>query len=78
MVNHCLVLNMDHRTDLWDKLKTFRDEWTSHGKSLNRISGTNYTNKNESASFFSSSGTYFIQSGKNIIFNKKTNKCNIP
>lgn len=34
------------------------------------INLTNYTNKNESASFFSSSGTYFIQSGKNIIFNK--------
>jgi GR25 family glycosyltransferase involved in LPS biosynthesis len=45
MANHCLVLNMDHRTDLWDKLKIFRDEWSSHGKSLKRISGTNYINK---------------------------------
>ena len=34
------------------------------------INLTNYTNTNEFASFFSVSNIYFIQSGKNIIFNR--------
>jgi len=45
MVKHCLILNMDHRTDLWNKLESFRDEWKNKGKTLYRISGTNYTDK---------------------------------
>jgi GR25 family glycosyltransferase involved in LPS biosynthesis len=35
---------MIHRTDLWDNLKSFRDDWEKIG-TVNRIVGTDYTNK---------------------------------
>lgn len=44
MIKHCLIINMIHRTDLWDNLENFRNEWTKNG-SLYRIVGTDYTNK---------------------------------
>lgn len=45
MVTNCLIINMDSRPELWDNLKTFRDEWTKSGRTVTRISGTDYRNK---------------------------------
>lgn len=45
MVQNCLIINMDERTDLWKNLEGFRDEWTKSGRIFARIPGTNYKNK---------------------------------
>ena len=45
MVQNCLIINMDHRVELWDQLEKFREDWIKKGKSIHRISGTNYSNK---------------------------------
>lgn len=45
MVEHCLIINMDHRTDLWKGLDNFRENWKTHKKQCTRIVGTNYANK---------------------------------
>jgi GR25 family glycosyltransferase involved in LPS biosynthesis len=45
MVQNCLIINLDHRVELWDKLTTFREDWVKKGKSIHRISGTNYSNR---------------------------------
>ena len=42
MVNNCLLINLDSRIDLWNKLQSFRDEWISQNKNYTRISGINY------------------------------------
>ena len=44
MIIHCLIINIDNRTDLWNKLKPFRDEWALIGKTCHRISGIEYKN----------------------------------
>ena len=45
MITNCLIINMDTRRDLWDKLALFRKEWINAGNSCHRISGTNYKDK---------------------------------
>ena len=45
MVNNCLIINMDHRTDLWNNLEQFRNDWSKSGKTHHRMSGTSYINK---------------------------------
>ena len=45
-VNNCLILNLDTRRDLWEKLESFREKWKKYNKTLERISGVNYKNKN--------------------------------
>ena len=45
-VNNCLILNLDTRKDLWEKLESFREKWKKYNKTLERISGVNYKNKN--------------------------------
>jgi GR25 family glycosyltransferase involved in LPS biosynthesis len=42
-VTHCLIINMDKRTDLWYGLKQFRKEWTTEKRICHRITGTDYT-----------------------------------
>lgn len=44
-VTDCLIINMDHRTDLWEELEPFRKEWETQGNTYHRISGTDYRNK---------------------------------
>ena len=44
MIKHCLIINMIQRTDLWDNLKSFRDDWSKNG-TVTRIVGTDYTNQ---------------------------------
>jgi GR25 family glycosyltransferase involved in LPS biosynthesis len=43
-INNCLILNLDSRTDLWNKLENFRTNWTSKDKKVERISGVDYRN----------------------------------
>ena len=45
MVQHCLIINLDNRTDLWKNLEHFRTEWITQGKIVERISGVDYRNK---------------------------------
>lgn len=45
MVNNCIIINLDNRTDLWNNLTSFREEWIKLGKICNRISGISYKNK---------------------------------
>lgn len=45
MINNCLIINLDSRKDLWNKLQPFRDEWTTKNKKIIRISGINYKDK---------------------------------
>lgn len=45
MVQHCLIINLDNRTDLWKNLESFRTEWITQGKIVERISGVDYRNK---------------------------------
>jgi glycosyl transferase family 25 len=44
MINNCLIINMDHRTDLWENISSFRDSWKTAGNVWHRISGTCYAN----------------------------------
>lgn len=44
-VNNCLILNLDSRSDLWEKTSTFREKWTKHKKTVERISGISYKNQ---------------------------------
>jgi GR25 family glycosyltransferase involved in LPS biosynthesis len=43
-VNNCLILNLDSRKDLWEKLESFRTNWISKNKKVERISGVDYRN----------------------------------
>jgi GR25 family glycosyltransferase involved in LPS biosynthesis len=43
-VNDCIIINLDERTDLFEKLEQFRELWTKLDKSYTRISGVNYKN----------------------------------
>jgi GR25 family glycosyltransferase involved in LPS biosynthesis len=45
MVDHCLIINLDKREDLWNNLASFREKWTEHGKMWHRIPGVDYTNE---------------------------------
>jgi len=45
MVNNCLIINLDERTDLWKNLEGFREQWTKLGKTWDRIPGVSYKNK---------------------------------
>ena len=45
MVNNCLIINLDERTDLWKNLEEFRENWTKLGKTWERIPGVSYKNK---------------------------------
>jgi GR25 family glycosyltransferase involved in LPS biosynthesis len=45
MVNNCLIINLDERTDLWKNLEGFREHWTQLGKTCERIPGVSYKNK---------------------------------
>lgn len=36
---------MDHRTDLWNNLDKFRNDWSMFGKKHHRMCGTSYVNK---------------------------------
>ena len=42
-VNNCLILNLIHRTDLWENTEKFRNEWIKHGKTVERMLGVNYS-----------------------------------
>ena len=44
-VDNCLILNLDDRTDLWDGLSDFRNQWEKKGKKWHRIPGIDYRNK---------------------------------
>lgn len=44
-VNDCIIINLDERTDLWEKLERFRELWTKSNKKYIRMSGVNYKNK---------------------------------
>ena len=44
-VNNCLILNMESRTDLWEKLSVFREKWQKHNKIVERIPGVSYKNE---------------------------------
>ena len=44
-VDNCLILNLDDRTDLWDGLSDFRNQWEKIGKKWHRIPGIDYRNK---------------------------------
>jgi GR25 family glycosyltransferase involved in LPS biosynthesis len=44
-VNNCLIINLDTRSDLWEKLKLFRENWEKHKKIVERISGVSYKNQ---------------------------------
>ena len=45
MIKNCIIINLDHRTDLLDKLNNFIENWTKDGKIFHRMSGTFYKNK---------------------------------
>lgn len=45
-VNHCLIINLDTRPELWNNLEDFRTEWVKNNKTVERIPGVNYKNKN--------------------------------
>ena len=42
-VNNCLIINLIHRTDLWENTEKFRNEWIKHGKTVERMLGVNYS-----------------------------------
>lgn len=44
-VNNCLILNLDSRSDLWEKTSTFREKWKKQNKTVERISGVSYKNQ---------------------------------
>ena len=52
MVQHCLIINLDNRTDLWKNLEHFRTEWITQGKIVERISGVDYRNKKKRPKFW--------------------------
>jgi GR25 family glycosyltransferase involved in LPS biosynthesis len=41
-VHHCVIINLDTRTDLWNNLEPFRRQWTMQGKQCVRMPGVNY------------------------------------
>jgi GR25 family glycosyltransferase involved in LPS biosynthesis len=45
MIKNCIIINLDHRTDLLDKLNNFIENWIKDGKIFHRMSGTFYKNK---------------------------------
>jgi hypothetical protein len=45
IVNNCLIINLDNRSDLWNKLEKFRTNWEKSNKKWHRIQGLDYRNK---------------------------------
>jgi hypothetical protein len=45
IVNDCLIINLDNRTDLWNTLENFRNSWEKNNKKWHRIQGVDYRNK---------------------------------
>ena len=45
MIKNCIIINLDYWTDLWDKLKNFRNQWEKCGNKIIKISGVNYKDK---------------------------------
>jgi GR25 family glycosyltransferase involved in LPS biosynthesis len=63
MVNNCLIINLDERTDLWKNLEGFREEWTKLGKKCERIPGVSYKNKTNVLNEFIANGKLNIATG---------------
>jgi GR25 family glycosyltransferase involved in LPS biosynthesis len=45
MIKNCIIINLDERTDLWNKLQNFRNQWEKYGNKIIKISGVNYKDK---------------------------------
>jgi GR25 family glycosyltransferase involved in LPS biosynthesis len=44
-INHCLIINLDSRNDLWESLEVFRAKMEESNIKYERISGIDYRNK---------------------------------